>query len=60
MTTPTLVISGANDPSYPPTIIADLVARLPHARAIVYPRTGHGVIVKRQFVHDVATFLHAA
>jgi pimeloyl-ACP methyl ester carboxylesterase len=59
-TAPTLVISGAMDPSYPPAIIADLVARLPHARAIVYPRTGHGVIVKRRFVHDLAAFLKQA
>jgi pimeloyl-ACP methyl ester carboxylesterase len=60
VTAPTLVISGANDPSYPPAIIAALVALLPNARSIVYPRTGHGVIVKRQFVHDFTTFLKEA
>lgn len=57
VTAPTLIISGANDPSYPPAITADLERRLAHAERLVYPRTGHGVILARRFIADVKTFL---
>ena len=47
VTAPTLIISGARDPSYPPAITADLAARLPMAKRIIYPQTGHSVIRKQ-------------
>jgi pimeloyl-ACP methyl ester carboxylesterase len=57
---PTLIISGARDPSYPPALTAELAARLPAATRVVYPRTGHGVILHRRFVGDLRGFLHGA
>ena len=54
---PTLIISGANDPSYPPAITADLARRLGNVERLLYPRTGHGVILARRFVDDVQAFL---
>ena len=55
---PTLIISGEWDPSYPPPLVAVLASRIPHARRRLYRRTGHGVILNRRFVRDVARFLH--
>lgn len=54
---PTLIISGERDPSYPPEITAELAKRIPNTQRIVYRRTGHGVILHKQFVPDLATFL---
>jgi pimeloyl-ACP methyl ester carboxylesterase len=56
---PTLIISGEWDPSYPPHLTAELERRIPHARRIVYRRTGHGVVLKRRFARDLAEFLGA-
>lgn len=54
---PTLIVSGAWDPSYPPDIVADLTRRIAHARHMLYPRMGHGVVLKPQFSRDLARFL---
>lgn len=54
---PPLIISGERDPSYPPAITADLATRIPNACRVVYPCTGHGVILNKRFVPDLAAFL---
>ena len=54
---PILIISGTRDPSYPPELTTALAARIPHARRLLYHHTGHGVILKKQFVGDLAEFL---
>jgi pimeloyl-ACP methyl ester carboxylesterase len=41
---PTLILSGALDPVTPPSWVASVTARLPNARHIVAPGTGHGVV----------------
>ena len=38
---PALLLSGAHDPSDAPAVAAELVAKLPHARRIEFPRAGH-------------------
>lgn len=55
--TPTLIICGDSDPSYPLEITAELGQKLPNARRIVYPRTGHGVVLHKRFVADLVDFL---
>ncbi len=55
--TPTLIVCGDSDPSYPLEITADLAQKLPNARRIVYPRTGHGVVLNKRFVADLVEFL---
>jgi pimeloyl-ACP methyl ester carboxylesterase len=57
--TPTLIIGGANDASYPPEVTAELEAGLPRAYRIVYKDTGHGVILNKRFGEDVHAFLTA-
>jgi pimeloyl-ACP methyl ester carboxylesterase len=53
----TLILCGDRDPSYPVETTAALEQRLPRARRIVYPRTGHGVVMERRFASDLAAFL---
>lgn len=52
-----LVICGDSDPSYPDSITAELKRSIPLCQRIVYPRTGHGVVLGRRFAADVAAFL---
>jgi pimeloyl-ACP methyl ester carboxylesterase len=59
ITAPTLIIGGEWDPSYPPDIMNELVNRLKSATYLMYPRTGHGVVIKPRFVQDLTRFLHA-
>jgi len=53
----TLIICGDSDPSYPQALTAELEASVRGARRLVYPRTGHGVLLHGRFVDDVAAFL---
>ncbi|MFN8441325.1 MAG: alpha/beta fold hydrolase [Caldilineaceae bacterium] len=57
ISTPTLIVCGDSDPSYPLAITAELTQKLPNARRIVYPRTGHGVVLHKRFVTDLVEFL---
>lgn len=57
VSTPTLIVCGDSDPSYPPEITAKLAQKLPNARRIVYPGTGHGVVLHKRFVPDLVEFL---
>jgi pimeloyl-ACP methyl ester carboxylesterase len=58
---PTLVIHGDLDPLVPPPNGANLAARIPGARHLVYPGVGHIPIIERadQFNRDVLAFLSA-
>lgn len=59
ITVPTLVIHGAEDPLVPPINGQRLAQRIPGARLIVYPQTGHIPIIERaaEFNRDVLAFL---
>jgi pimeloyl-ACP methyl ester carboxylesterase len=61
VTAPTLVIHGDLDPLVPPPNGANLAARIPGARHLVYPGVGHIPIIERadQFNRDVLAFLSA-
>ena len=39
---PTLVVSGGRDVAYPPSLVREMVAGIPGARHVEYPRAGHG------------------
>ncbi len=54
---PALIICGDSDPSYPEALTAELARGIPLCQRIVYPRTGHGVILARRFAADMAAFL---
>jgi pimeloyl-ACP methyl ester carboxylesterase len=56
---PTLVIHGTDDPLVPPINGQRLAQRIPGARLIVYPQTGHIPIIERadEFNRDVLAFL---
>ena len=56
---PTLVIHGADDPLVPPINGQRLARRIPGARLIIYPNTGHIPIIERaaEFNRDVLAFL---
>ena len=51
----TLVASGGRDRAYPPDIVRELVAGLPNARHIEYPKAGH-LGAGKAFANDVCTF----
>lgn len=55
--TPMLIVCGDSDPSYPLEITAELAQKLPNAHRIVYPHTGHGVVLHKRFVADLVEFL---
>jgi pimeloyl-ACP methyl ester carboxylesterase len=38
---PTLVVSGGRDTAYPPDLVREMVAAIPGARHIEYPKAGH-------------------
>jgi pimeloyl-ACP methyl ester carboxylesterase len=52
----TLVASGGRDLAYPPDIVRELVAGLPDARHIEYPKAGH-LGPGKAFAEDVCAFL---
>ena len=56
---PTLVASGGRDRAYPPDVVRELVAGIPHARHIEYPKASHlgpGPV----FAEDACAFLAGA
>lgn len=55
---PTLVVGGALDPAYPPALVRQLVAGIPDARHVEYPKAGHGGPGAR-FAEDACAFLAA-
>jgi pimeloyl-ACP methyl ester carboxylesterase len=56
---PTLVLSGERDEVFPSAARHDLLARLPQARSVVYPATGHAPHWERpeRFAADLVGFL---
>lgn len=40
---PVLLLSGDRDPFARPELLREAVARLPHAKVVVYPGVGHGI-----------------
>jgi pimeloyl-ACP methyl ester carboxylesterase len=55
---PVLVIGGGRDRAFPPDLVRETAARIPHARLIVYPRCGHiGTMLHPRFGRDVSEFL---
>jgi pimeloyl-ACP methyl ester carboxylesterase len=57
--TPTLVIHGEDDPALVVKNALTLARRIPAARLVVYPKTGHITIIERaeEFNRDVLDFL---
>ena len=53
---PTLVASGGRDTAYPPDVVRELVAGLPNARHIEYPKAGH-LGPGKVFAEDACAFL---
>lgn len=53
---PTLVVSGGRDAAYPPDLTRELVAGIPGARHIEYPKAGHGGPAPT-FPEDACSFL---
>ena len=52
---PTLVASGGRDLAYPPDIVRELLAGLPNARHIEYPKASH-LGPGKQFAEDACAF----
>lgn len=52
---PTLVIGGEKDFFYGP--LEDTAKKIPNSRLILYPNTGHGAIMKKEFAADILSFL---
>lgn len=61
LTMPVLVIAGGRDGAARPEGLRDLTARLPNARFLDYPASGHFVYLDEpdRFARDVAAFIHA-
>ncbi|MCP3798769.1 alpha/beta hydrolase [Allokutzneria sp. A3M-2-11 16] len=57
VTTPTLVICGERDYFWTPEMFAETAARMPGGTLVMYPKTGHGVVTKREYYRDVLDFL---
>lgn len=56
ITAPTLVVAGAEDPFYTPTLFRETAAGIPDARLILYEGMGHPASGRR-FARDVLAFL---
>jgi pimeloyl-ACP methyl ester carboxylesterase len=54
---PTLVVSGGRDLAYPSDLVRELVAALPNARHLEYPKAGHRG--DPRFAEDACAFLAA-
>jgi pimeloyl-ACP methyl ester carboxylesterase len=61
VTARSLIIGAERDRFYSPQLFRDTAARIPGARLLLYPRTGHmGTIMQRRYAVDVRTFLDGA
>ena len=62
ITSPTLVVCGADDAFFPPSLHADLASRIPRAELVVIPAAGHISCTDRpaEFNGAVADFLSHA
>lgn len=58
---PVLMIAGEHDPLFPPAVLREVAARLPAARLVEIPRTGHSAYFERPeiFTALVLDFLSA-
>lgn len=59
VTAPTLVANGNNDIMVPTALSYEIFKKLPNAKLILYPDSGHGFLFQhaREFAHDVLAFL---
>lgn len=57
LSVPTLLCCGARDYFYGVELFVETARRIPDARLCIYPRAGHGVVVKREFFRDVLAFV---
>jgi pimeloyl-ACP methyl ester carboxylesterase len=55
--TETLVICGAKDYFWTPEMFRETAERLPNGTLVMYPKSGHAIVTKKQFFADVLAFL---